>query len=84
MLICGQHTRLLSYYDYAVLVSVNFGYISIFLCIKLCFLGAVGLGATEFSTICREAKNEVVLFIDGVYCCNTVRWVIRIYHVAHL
>ena len=79
MLICGQHTRLLSYYDYAVLDSVNFGYISIFLCIKLCFLGAVGLGATKLSTIRRDAKNEVVLVIAGVHCCNTVRWVIRIY-----
>ena len=51
---------------------------------KLCFLGAVGLGATKFSTIRRDAKNEVVLVIAGVYCCNTIRWVIRIYHVAHL
>ena len=82
MLFCGQHTRLLSYYDYAVLGSVNFGHISIFLRIKLCFLGAVG--ATKFSTIRRDAKNEVVLVIAGVYCFDTVRWVYRIYHVAHL
>ena len=84
VLIYGQHIHLLSYYDYAVLVSINFGYISTFLRMKLGFLGAVGLGATKFSTIRRDAKNEVVLVIAGVYCCNTVRWVIRIYHVAHL
>ena len=84
MLISGQHTRFLSYYDYTVLVSINFGYISIFLHIKLCFLGAVGLGATKFSTIHQDINNEVVLVIAGVYCCNIVRWVIRIYHVAHL
>ena len=84
MLICGQHTRLLSYYDYAVLVSIDFGNISIFLHVKLCFLDAVGLGATKISTVRRSAKNEVVLVIAGVYCCNIVRWVIKIYHVAHL
>ena len=84
MLICRQHTRLLPYCDYALLVSVNFGHIFIFICMKLCFLGAVGLGATKFSTIRQDAKNEVVPVIAGVYCCNTVKWVIRIYHFAHL
>ena len=77
MLILGQHTHLLSYFNYIVIVSINFGYISTFLCIKLCFLGAVGPGATKFSTIRRDANNEVVLVVAGVYC-NTVRWVIRI------
>ena len=81
VLIFGQRTRLLSYYDYAVLVSINLGHSPIFLRTKLCFLGAVGLGATKFSTIRRDAKNEVVLLIAGVYCWNTVRWVFRIYHV---
>ena len=78
MLIRGQQTRLLSYYHYVVLISINFGYISIFPRIKLCFLCAVELGAAKFSAIRRDANKEVVLVIAGVYCCNTVRWVIRI------
>ena len=77
MLIRGQHTHFLSYYHYIVIVSINFGYISTFLRKKLCFLGAVGPGATKFSTMRRDANNEVVFVIAGVYC-NTVRWVIRI------
>ena len=88
MLFCGQHTHFLSYYDYTVLVSINFGYISICLRSKMCFFGAVGpavgLGATKFSTISWDTKNEVVLVVAGVYCSNIVRWVIRIYHIAHL
>ena len=39
---------------------------SIFLRIKLCFLGAVELGATKCSTIRRDAINGVVLVIACV------------------
>ena len=76
MLNCGQHTCFLSYYDYAVLVSINSGYISISFRIKLCLLGPVGLGSTKFRTICRDAQIQFVLVIAGVKCCNFVRWVI--------
>ena len=76
MLNCGQHTCFLSYYDYAVLVSINSGYISISIRIKLCLLGPVGLGSTKFRTICRDAQIQFVLVIAGVKCCNFVRWVI--------